>query len=241
MRQRFLMASSDCVLAIAASTISTVAAARLSSGRRAIRRAAAVQDVSNELKSGGAHQAVWIDAQRDVVNDLAAVNGFGNHELFVFGPGEHCRHSCRGLRSNYGRVGDIDQKPANQTAQLFERRELLPSLVRGEHGLEGIGSRENDFGESGAVLLRHLRREDIFEFVSEFAELVKAAGSRITLERMHGATHAANDFLVGRMRLELEPGFVERLQQLIRALEKDRAKLGVAIFGRPAQEFASTR
>jgi hypothetical protein len=58
---------------------------------------------------------------------------------------------------------------------------------------------------------------------------------------MHSAADAANDFLVGWMRLKLKPRFIERLQQLIRAFEEDSAELRIAIFGRPAQELASTR
>src|SRR6267143_5927829 len=44
---------------------------------------AAVKNISNELESGGAHQAVGVDAQRDVVNNLTAMHSFRNHELFV--------------------------------------------------------------------------------------------------------------------------------------------------------------
>ena len=70
---------------------------------------------------------------------------------------------------------------------------------------------------------------------------MKTTGSGITLERMHGTADATNDLFIRWTHLKLEPCFVERLQQFIRALEKDSAKLGVAIFGRLAQEFASTR
>ena len=132
-------------------------------------RAAAVEDVSNELKGSGAHEAIWIDAQRDVVNSFAAVDGLGNHELFVFGPGKSRGYSCGRLRSFDGCVGDIDQKSADQGAQLFERRKLLPALVGRKHRLKRVGSGENDFGESGAVFLRDLGSEDILEFVGQFA------------------------------------------------------------------------
>jgi hypothetical protein len=70
---------------------------------------------------------------------------------------------------------------------------------------------------------------------------MKAASSGISLKRMNGAANATNNFLVGRTRFEFEPGFVKRLQQLIRAFEENSAKLGVAILGRLAQELASTR
>ena len=51
-------------------------------------RAAAVQNIANQLKRGGAHQAVRVDAQRDVVDSFAAVDRFGNHQLLVLGPGK---------------------------------------------------------------------------------------------------------------------------------------------------------
>src|SRR5882762_3666970 len=43
-------------------------------------RTAAVKNVSNELESGGAHQAVGINTKGDVVNDLATMHCFRNHE-----------------------------------------------------------------------------------------------------------------------------------------------------------------
>jgi hypothetical protein len=91
------------------------------------------------------------------------------------------------------------------------------------------------------MLLPDLRRKNVFEFVSELAQLVETASGRVTFERVYGTAHAAYNFLVRGMSLKLEPRLVERLQQLIRALEEERAKLRVAIFGRLAQEFASTR
>jgi len=57
-------------------------------GAKGDKRSATMQDVSNELKRGGTHEAVGINAQRDVVNRLATMNSFGDHELLVFGPGE---------------------------------------------------------------------------------------------------------------------------------------------------------
>src|SRR6266849_9440894 len=50
--------------------------------------AAAMKNVSNELESRGAHQAVGIDAKCDVVNNFATMHGFRNHELLVFSPGK---------------------------------------------------------------------------------------------------------------------------------------------------------
>src|ERR1700730_3966932 len=70
---------------------------------------------------------------------------------------------------------------------------------------------------------------------------MKAARGGIALERMHRAAHAADHFFVRRVRFEIEPRFIERLQQLTGALEKKRAQLRIAIFGKAAHVFASSR
>src|ERR1700730_13841681 len=70
---------------------------------------------------------------------------------------------------------------------------------------------------------------------------MKATRGGIALERMHRAPHAANDFFVRRIRFEIEPRFIERLQQLTRALEKEHAQLRIAIVEKAAQFFASSR
>ena len=193
--------------------------------------AATVQHVANQLKSGGVHQAIRIDAQRDVVDDLAAMDRFGDHELFVLGPGELC--------------GDLLGRGASATADRRgkERRESGCAVARQAEARYSADTRRawprNNRPPRGQprrvcvpACLRQLRGENIFEFMSELAELVISAGRGITLERVHGATHATNHFFVGGTRLEFEPGFVQRLQQLIRALKKERAKLAAAIFGR---------
>ena len=104
-----------------------------------------------------------------LIDGFAAVNGLGNHELFVFGPGKS-RGNARGrLRSFDGRVGVIDQKSANQSVQGLKRGKLLAALIGGQHGFERIGSCENDFGESRSMFLGDLGSENIFEFVSKLA------------------------------------------------------------------------
>src|SRR5712691_6818041 len=65
---------------------------------------AAVKNVANELESRGAHQAVWIDTKSDVVNSLAAMHRFGDHELLVFRPGK-LRGEWRRRRANVLRGG----------------------------------------------------------------------------------------------------------------------------------------
>ena len=50
--------------------------------------AATMENVANQLEGSGVHQAIWVDAQGDVVDGFAAMNRFGNHQLLVFGPCE---------------------------------------------------------------------------------------------------------------------------------------------------------
>src|SRR5579864_6870083 len=128
-------------------------------------RSAAVEDVSDELKRRSAHKAVRIDAQSDVVDGFAAMNRFGDHELFVFGPGEGRGHGRRNLRGSGSRGGGSDQETAYQAVKLFERWQFFAALISSEHCFEGIGSREYDLCEPGAVFLCDLRREDIFDLV----------------------------------------------------------------------------
>ena len=50
--------------------------------------AAGVEDVADQLEGGGAHGAVGIEAQGDVVDVVATEERFGHHELFVLAPME---------------------------------------------------------------------------------------------------------------------------------------------------------
>jgi len=120
-------------------------------------------------------------------------------------------------------------------------RQLRVLLISGKHRGKAIGGGEHDFGKIRAVGASHLRREDVFEFVREFAEFVKPASRRIALKRVHNAANAANDFLVGRTRLEFQPGFVEPLQQFRGAFKEESAQLVVAIVGLAAHVAASIR
>src|SRR5580704_7678148 len=77
--------------------------------------ATSVKNVSNELESCGAHQAVGIDAQGNVVNGLAAVNSFRDHELLVFGPFESGGQMARArLTSRHSGGGGSLQEALNQ-------------------------------------------------------------------------------------------------------------------------------
>src|SRR5258708_37202864 len=70
---------------------------------------------------------------------------------------------------------------------------------------------------------------------------MKAARGGIALERMHRSAHATDDFFIRGIRFEIEPRLVERLQQLISALEKKRTQLRIAIFAKAAHVFAPRR
>jgi hypothetical protein len=98
-------------------------------------------------------------------------------------------------------------------------------LVRGQHRAKTIGRREHNFGKVSAVKVGYLRGKHVFQFVSEFAEFVKAAGSGISFQRVDHAANATNHLRVGGTRLEFEARFVESLQQLRGALKEQSAQL----------------
>src|SRR5215467_13994050 len=96
--------------------------------------------------------------------------------------------------------------------QIVHGRQLRVLLISGEHRVKAVSGREHDFWKIRTMSAGNLGRKNIFEFVSEFAEFVKPASGRITLEGMHNAANAPNDLFVRRARLKFQPGFVERLQ-----------------------------
>src|SRR5882762_6937039 len=150
--QRCWMWDCGCLVASAASTISTLAAAALSSGRRA----ATVQHVANQLERGGAHAAVLVHAKCDVKNGFAAMNGFGNHQLLVFTPGKSRRGDGNGASDLFHGVRSV-QQPANQQAQRINDGRFGIALISGEQSLKSIGGDEDQFGESCAVCFAYQR------------------------------------------------------------------------------------
>src|SRR5690348_4306852 len=66
--------------------------------------ATAVKDVSNQLKSRGAHAASGIDAERHVKHRFAAMKRFGNHQQLVLAPIERCGKLWSGNRRGLRRV-----------------------------------------------------------------------------------------------------------------------------------------
>src|SRR2546426_6821584 len=96
-------------------------------------RAASMKNVSNELESGGAHQAVRVNAQSDVVNRFAAMDRFRNHELLVFGPGKlggQLDHDHGGILRRGGGL----QQPLDQGMKSFDRGADHRSAFGGQHG-----------------------------------------------------------------------------------------------------------
>src|SRR6267142_3696647 len=199
-----------------------------------------MKNVSNELECGGAHQAVRVNAQSDVVNRFAAMDRFRNHELLVFGPGKLGRQLDRGYGGVLGRSGDLQQS-LDQGVKRFDGGRIHVSLVGGKHGAETIRGGENKFGEFPAAGVRHLRGEHVFELMGEFTQLMKTASRRITLESVHSAANPANYFLIAGTRFELESRLIERLEQFVGALKEESAQLTAAILGRTFHELPSLR
>src|SRR5207302_495786 len=101
-------------------------------------RAAAMKDVANQLERGGAHKAVWIDAKSHVVNGLATMDGLGNHELLVFGPGKLYGRWRRIRRIARGGLRRFEKTPDHGTKRIHGRR-FRVFLVSREHGAKAIG------------------------------------------------------------------------------------------------------
>src|ERR1700756_952124 len=70
---------------------------------------------------------------------------------------------------------------------------------------------------------------------------MKSACGGVAFQRVHRAADTANDFLVAWVRLEVEACLIERLQQLVRALEEARAPPRIPIVGKTAHAFTSSR
>src|SRR6266699_437024 len=86
-----------------------------------------------------------------------------------------------------------------------------------------------------------LRRQHVFQFVGELTELVKTAGGGIAFQGVDGAANPANDFFIRGMSLELEPRFIEGLEDLAGAFKEESAQLAAAILGRTTHELTSLR
>src|SRR5205085_1832339 len=101
---------------------------------------------------------------------------------------------------------------------------------------------EYDFRDARVLrALRQFGRENVFEFVRQLAQLAIAASSGITLERVHGAAHAADGLGVRRVLLQGKRFLVQRLQEFLRAFEEYLFELARLIFRKETHGAASMR
>src|SRR6202007_1817807 len=98
-----------------------------------------------------------------------------------------------------------------------------------------------EFGKFCAVGLGDFLGQNVFELVGYFAEPGETAGRGIAFKSVHHTTNAADDFFIRGTSFEFQSSLVERLQELVGGLKKETAQLGVAILGRKAQPFPSSR
>src|SRR5438132_2135444 len=171
-----------------------------------------MKNVSNELESSGAHQAVWIDPKGNVVNGLATMYRFRNHELFVFRPGKLSgQMRDRSARVSAPRRSRLLEQFANHGVEGIHRWRFLAALVGGKYRAKAVCRGENQLSKVGAARLSNLRGKNILEFVRQLTQLVKSTGCGITLQSVHGSTDTTNHILVGGAGFELEPSLVQRL------------------------------
>ncbi len=181
-------------------------------GMKSNEGAARMQDIADELKRGGAHGTVRVNTQGDVEYVFAAQDSFREHQAFVFAPAKLSRNDAGfGIVGGVGLRGRV-QDAMDQDPERTGRGRLGIANVGAEHAFEGINGGENDFGEFGAMGLGDLERQNVFQFVSDFAEFLKTAGSRIAFEGVDGTANGANEFFVRRILFELQAGFVDDLQ-----------------------------
>src|SRR5579863_526521 len=204
-------------------------------------RSTSMKNVANQLECSGAHHAVGVDSQRDVKYVVAAQQRFGNHKAFVFAPlepGGNMRGGC--IRRRVCGVWRL-QEMLNQGAQRIGRRRLVIFLIGREHALKGIDGGENNFREPSAVGLANLKRQNVFQLVSNFAELLKTARSRIALQCMDGAAHTANQIFIRGTLLQLQARVVDDLKDFRGTLKEERAEFVVAVLGQKGHALTSSR
>src|SRR5258708_36824221 len=86
-----------------------------------------------------------------------------------------------------------------------------------------------------------VKRQHIFQFMGQATQFVVAAGCGISLERMDGAPHLAQDIRVLRVLFQLQPFFIERLQQFRCGLKEEFAQLRGAVVREETHPFTSMR
>ncbi len=77
--------------------------------------------------------------------------------------------------------------------------------------------------------------------MGELAQLAITARSRVSLERMHGATNVPKLLDIAGTLLERQPRFVHALEDFLGTLEEEVAELGGLFVGRKTHCAPSSR
>ncbi len=86
------------------------------------------------------------------------------------------------------------------------------SLVRAEHAFKRVDGSEHHLGQLCTVRLPDLQRQHVFQFMGDFAQLLKTTSGRVALEGMDGASHTANEFFIRGTLFQLKAGIVDDLE-----------------------------
>src|SRR5215469_11996275 len=174
--------------------------------------------------------------QGDVVDVFAAVQAFGDNQALILGP-----LKCSFAFCSFRVCDRLDEKTLNVFAQCAAVRWLKIVSVSREHFVKSVGGGENYFRDETGMLFRELRRENIFELVSQFAQRSKSARGRVALQRVNRAAHATKIFLIAGAFFECQAGLIHGLENFRRALEKEIAELGGALVVEKSHGAPSTR
>jgi hypothetical protein len=167
---------------------------------------------------------------RHLINRLAATERFRNQQSLIFGPAESRRCFLRGFVAP--RARGLVQQSLHVFAQSPAIRRLQIVAIRGQHVAECVGGRQDNFRNQSGMYFHEVGSQDVFQFVCQLAQFAIATRGGISLQRVHSPAHAAQAFLVAGVFLQRQPGIVHRLQNFLRALKKEIAKLRGPVVGR---------
>ena len=165
-----------------------------------------------------AHRICRIETESDVVHVLSANGAPRDEKLVVLAPrelGDKLSSFCR-LRWIYDFQDHLSQGIAGRWFPLI--------FIGREHRIENIGGAEDQIRKPGAGFLGQFRGKNVFQFVREIAQFAIAAGSGVALECVNGTADVADRFGVGRLLLQHETFFIERLQEFLRTLKEEVAE-----------------
>jgi hypothetical protein len=114
-------------------------------------------------------------------------------------------------------------------------------LISAEHTLKRVHCGENHLRKLCAVCLAHLQRQNILEFMRDFAEFLKTAGRGVPFKGVNSASNAAQQLLIGGAFLELQAYIINDLEKFRGALKEESTELRAAILGQETQPFTSRR